>query len=487
MILATNRDISTISLIFSKNRMLQSQKLLPFTQIRPMTTAHLAQTMALLFLNASELEQKIESELARNPALEIDPGKRCSICGRIYPQKGSCPFCTKQKPASLGESIIFVSPVLYKGQQTGGSIEDDLPLDEVTPEFEDLSMYVMRQIALELPGEDRKLAAYLLANLNEDGLLMVEPVEAARYHHVPISRVESVIRLIQLADPIGVGSPTPKDALLIQLKVLAESMPIPEKAQEAIEMGMDLISRRQFSQLARKLRISHQHVLEICEFISRNLNPFPARANWGDVRTGKIKHPLVFTSPDIIISRSSSSDDDYLFVEIFSPYSGLLKINPLFRQSIQQAPEDKSNQWKSDIEQAELLVKCLQQRTNTMVRLVSRLTKIQREFILKGDGFLKPLTRVSLAHELSLHESTISRAVANKTAQLPDGRIIPLSRFFDRSLNVRTALRTIIEQETRPLSDSEIAVLLNHQGFNVARRTVAKYRSMEGILPSHQR
>jgi len=467
--------------------MLQSQRLQPLTQIRPMTTAHLAQTMALLFLNASELDQKIESELARNPAREVDPGKRCQICGRIYPRKGSCPYCTDLKPASSEEPIIFVSPLIYKGSQPGPSSYEENPLDEVTPEFEDLPMYVMRQIAPELPDGDRKLAAYLLANLDEDGLLIVEPVEAARYHHVPVSRVENVIRLIQLADPIGVGSPSQKDALLIQVKVLAGIMPVPEKALDAIERGMDLISRRQFPQLARRLKISHKHALEIFEFISKNLNPFPARGYWGDIRSGKIKKPPVFTSPDIVISRSSSPENECLLIEIYSPYSGLLKVNPLFRQAIHQAPEDKSNQWRSELEQAELLVKCLQQRTNTMVRLVSRLTKIQREFIIKGDGCLKPLTRAFLAQELNLHESTISRAVANKTAQLPDGKIIPLSKFFDRSLNVRTALRTIIEQETRPLSDVEIAALLKRQGFNVARRTVAKYRSMEGILPSHQR
>lgn len=467
--------------------MLQSQRLLPITQVRPMTTAHLAQTMALLFLNASELDQKIESELSRNPALEVDPGKRCQICGRIYPHKGSCPFCTNPKPATSEEPIIFVSPIIFKGQQTGASSFEDYPLDEVTPEYEDLSMYVMRQIAPELPAEDRRLAAYLLANLDEDGLLTIEPVEIARYHHVPISRVESVIRLIQHADPVGVGSPSPKDALLVQLRVLSENISIPEKAQEAIEMGMDLISRRQFSQLAKILGISHQHALEIHDFISRNLNPFPARGNWGDVRSGKVKNPSVFTSPDIVISKSSSANNDCLLVEIFSPYYGLLKVNSLFRQAIQQAPEEKTNQWRSDLEQAELLVKCLQQRTNTMVRLIGRLIKIQREFILNGDGDLKPLTRAYLAKELNLHESTISRAVANKTAQLPDGKIIPLSKFFDRSLNIRTALRTIIEKETRPLSDSEIAALLKCQGFNVARRTVAKYRSMEGILPSHQR
>ncbi|HZW02682.1 MAG TPA: hypothetical protein VFF68_02045, partial [Anaerolineaceae bacterium] len=92
-----------------------------------------------------------------------------------------------------------------------------------------------------------------------------------------------------------------------------------------------------------------------------------------------------------------------------------------------------------------------------------------------------------LSLELEVHESTISRAVANKAVQLPNKRIVPLADFFDRSLNVRTVLRDIISNETKPLSDSELAELLAKEGFAVARRTVAKYRSMEGILPAHLR
>lgn len=467
--------------------MLQSPRLQPLTQIRPATTAHLAQTMALLFLNASELDQKIESELARNPALEVIEGKHCPVCGRTFPNKGACPFCTIPKNHTPDEPIIFISPVLDRGMSSSTGREDGNPLDEVTADYEDLPTYVMRQIALELPAEDRKLAAHLLANLDEDGLLTVEPLEVARYHHVPVSRVERVINLIQHADPLGVGSPSPKEALLVQLNVLAESIPVPEHAREVIDIGMELISRRQFSELARKLKLSQEQVSQIFEFISNNLNPFPARGHWGDIRSGKVEKPAVYSSPDIVISRLNSTGDASLLVEIYSPYSGMLSVNPLFRQAIHNAPAEKSDQWRSDLEQAELLVKCLQQRTNTMVRLVNRLTIIQRDFILNGDGFLRPMTRACLAQELKLHESTISRAVANKTAQLPNGRIIPLSKFFDRSLNIRTALRTIIEQENKPLSDSEIAALLKREGFRVARRTVAKYRSMEGILPSHQR
>jgi RNA polymerase sigma-54 factor len=129
----------------------------------------------------------------------------------------------------------------------------------------------------------------------------------------------------------------------------------------------------------------------------------------------------------------------------------------------------------------------LQQRDHTLVRLMRRLAALQREFVLQGDACIVPLTRAQLAVELEVHESTVSRAVAGKAVQLPNRKIIPLSRWFDRSLNVRTALLQIIAEEKQPLSDTQIARLLERQGFDVARRTVAKYRSMEGILPARLR
>jgi RNA polymerase sigma-54 factor len=129
----------------------------------------------------------------------------------------------------------------------------------------------------------------------------------------------------------------------------------------------------------------------------------------------------------------------------------------------------------------------LQQRNHTIVRLMQRITSIQRRYILQGDAHLEPITRAALADELGVHESTISRAVAGKAVQLPSGRIVPLSKMFDRSLHIRTELRQIISEESRPFTDTELAGLLKKKGFRVARRTVAKYRAMEGILPAHLR
>jgi len=139
------------------------------------------------------------------------------------------------------------------------------------------------------------------------------------------------------------------------------------------------------------------------------------------------------------------------------------------------------------VERATLITKCVQQRNHTMRRLMALIAAEQRDFILGGDGDLRPLTRARVAKALGVHESTISRAVAGKFAALPNGRIVPLARFFDRSLSVRDRVRCLVETETRPMTDDEIAAALGDEGIRVARRTVAKYRNMLGILPANVR
>ncbi len=174
-----------------------------------------------------------------------------------------------------------------------------------------------------------------------------------------------------------------------------------------------------------------------------------------------------------------------MVVEILLPIA--VQVNPLFRQAIREASNGKTDQLKSDLEKASLLVKCIRQRNHTMVRMMHHLAILQRDFILNGNRFLVPMTRAALAHRLGVHESTISRAVSTKTVELPEGRIIPIATFFDRSLPIRTAVKEIIAQEKKPLSDNKIVAILSERGYDVARRTVAKYRSMERILPAHLR
>jgi RNA polymerase sigma-54 factor len=352
---------------------------------------------------------------------------------------------------------------------------------------EDLPTYILGQIGSELTPDERPIAAHILTSLDPDGLLRISPLEIAQYHHVPISRIKEVLSIIQRSDPIGAGAKDPQEALLIQLEVIGESQIIDPLIYKAITEGFTELSQQQYKALAKLLHTSVNKAKNISEFIGENLNPYPARTHWGTIRHHTDIQPPRYHQPDVYITCYGDGDEPQLIVEIVWPIHGTLRINPAFLKALSQAPADKSEQWNSDFQKANLLIKCLGQRNHTLVKMMQKLAKKQREFILKGDAHSKPITRAKLAEELDVHESTISRSVSGKSVQLPSGQIIPISQFFDRSLHIRTAMKEIIANESAPLSDTKITELLSEKGFNIARRTVAKYRSMEGILPGHLR
>ena len=460
-------------------------------ETKPQTTAHLAQTMSLLNMTSAELKQTIDAELANNPALELLEPRRCRVCGRYLVETKSCPICNQLHDPSNLEPIVFTSSRSeYQQTVSGGSTytfsPEDLPADNTAPAL-DLPSFVLQQIAPDLEEGDRPIAAHILTSLDEDGLLTISPHEISRYHHISVQRVENVIKLITQSEPIGVGSSSPQEALLVQLEVLAKTQNVPLHVENAIREGIDLLSRHHFTKLGRLLGISAEEAEEISRYISTNLNPYPARSHWGSIRQGHETAPNVYHHPDILISHLNNQASGPLVIEILFPIKSSLRLNPLFRNEIKNAKSEKVEKWQRDLEKAGLLIKCLRQRNNTMRQLLTILTKYQRNFIIHGDKQLKPITRASMAEILGVHESTVSRAVSGKNACLPNGRIIPLGKFFDRSLPIRALIREIVDDEIDPLTDSQIAVKLGNEGYNVARRTVAKYRSMEGILSARTR
>ena len=158
---------------------------------------------------------------------------------------------------------------------------------------------------------------------------------------------------------------------------------------------MELLSRRSFTELARKYGVTKEEIQEIARFIAENLNPYPARTHWGNPKSGSNSN-RDYQIPDIIISEVKNQNSR-LLIEIISPYAGQLRINPLFRQALKEAPPGKVDQWNTDFEQANLLIKCLKQRDNTLVRFMNLIVKVQRDFIINGDHHLVPITRASIA------------------------------------------------------------------------------------------
>ncbi len=189
------------------------------------------------------------------------------------------------------------------------------------------------------------------------------------------------------------------------------------------------ISQHHYSDIAKRLKTSVKQVQTAANFIAENLNPFPARAYWGDVRNPSASGSEVFHQPDVLIYYLNDKPGNPLVVEIILPVRGTLKVNQLFKDLMKTVDQEQSAEWKEDIEKASLLIKCIQQRSNAMKLLLEKLVVIQKDYITGGDKDMVPLTRAKIAQELDLHESTISRAVSSKTIQLPNKKIVPLSIF----------------------------------------------------------
>jgi RNA polymerase sigma-54 factor len=453
--------------------------------MRPLTTAHLAQTMSLLVLSNAELQEKVNSELSTNPALELLEERVCPSCHRPLDTKGICPVCSIGDHKDM-EPIVFLSP-RDSVRPTRKISYEDPPPDQEPAAPENLALNILRQLAADLKSDERKLAAYILSSLDDDGFLQDHPAYIARINRVSLNQVEHVLKLISQADPPGMATMGPREALMAQLELFDARLPSVANAKRILQETFKELGRRDFEAISYKLNVPVHKIRQAVTFIQDSLNPYPARAFWGSGYQSTASDPNVYHTPDIRITRNPIDPDGALVVEIFTPLSGWLRVNPLFRKSLATADGDQASEWSKHLERATLFVKCLQQRNNTMRRLMEMLVSEQRFFILQGDRKLIPMTRAEVANTIEVHESTISRAVSNKSVELPDGRIIPLSRFFDRSLSVRDRIKEIIHNERSSLTDEQIAEKLSSEGIQVARRTVAKYRSMEGILPARLR
>ena len=448
-----------------------------------LTTAHLTQTMRFLALPVAELESTLLKEINDNPALELVEELRCPGCGKRL-ARGPCPNCATARGDNA--PVVYLSPRTPPGYRAADADEAE-PRDIITPER--LDEYILRQIGPALSRAERPIAAYLLAQLDEDGLLVEAPAEVAAFKRAPLATVEHVLSLIQRADPPGVGARTPKESLLIQLEGLAETIPgsVPALAHIIIQDHFEWLAKCEYARLAHRLCVPRSAVEIAARFIQRNLTPYPARAFWGERTTAGGNSGPALINPDVTIGLLNQTPDGPLLVEVFTPLPGWLRVDPEFKAALAECPEADREKWTPVVERAALITKCVQQRNHTMRRLMGLIAGEQRGFILGGDGDLRPLTRARMAEVLGVHESTISRAVAGKFVALPSGRIVPLAKFFDRSLSVRDRVRALVESETRPLTDDEIAEALGREGVRIARRTVAKYRNMLGILPAHVR
>ena len=452
--------------------------------LRNAITAQLAQTMALVELPLDDLEAKVAQELAANPALEAGEEGRCPQCGRRL-RRLPCPVCA-HPPASADDPVVYLSTRHLRERIRSSREADDERLeaaDRCSPDT--LPDHIMRQIAPALDAADRPIAVYLLANLDERGFLVEAPAMSAGALQVSLDRVEAVLNVMRRADPPGIGARDIRESLLLQIESLEEEGCGHALARAILAEHWDALLRHDLPSIARGLNVSREDVEAALAFIRRNLTPYPAHVGWSEDGNRASVEAVVCCQPDAAITRFEDERGERLQIEVFTPVANWLCVAPVFKAALADCSEGDRSRWEQHVERAQRFVTGLQYRNNTMCHLLTVIAREQRRFILGGD--LRPMTRAVLAAQLGLHESTISRAVAHKHVALPNRQIVPLAIFFDRSLPIRKAMKLIITNESRPLADDEIAVQLAEQGHPVARRTIAKYRVAEGILPATAR
>ncbi len=462
-------------------------------------SANMIASIKILQSSADELEQRIAQELAENPAFEVEELEQCLRCGTPL-VKSACPSCgpatrDEQRAEALADLAAWEDDRDARVLDlASGRDEDPFDLLAFVRAGDTLQEHVLLQLTGVIASDDQPIAEYLVGNLDTHGYLTITTAEAAAARELPVERVEQVLAVLLTMDPVGIGARDLRECLLTQLHVLRErGKPYP-LAEELVNGYLEALGEHHFLEIGRDLHRTSTQVKQAWYFIRSNLNPFPAHAFEGGEFPGvaAVSSPdlAAVIKPDVVMRRTATGFE----AEVMEERRFTLGLNPTYlalsakRRSALMS-EQEYQHVRRYATRARFFIDCVRQRWDTLKRIAEALIVCQFEFLDKGVRYLQPLTRSQLADLLELHESTVSRATANKFALLPTGRTVPFDDFFDSSLVTKDTLRELIEHEDpqRPYSDEDLAALLGERGLSVARRTVAKYRESMRILPSRFR
>ena len=409
----------------------------------------------------------------------------CPSCGSPM-RDGKCRLCEGLLATSDKESLYDTA----EERRLGKRLErDGKPRREVGDIAETVSLedHLREQMRSVLDADGQKIADYLIANIDERGLLECELEEVGRETKSDLSEVKKALAALQAADPLGVGAKSPQEALLLQVQHMArEGEQVDPWAAEILEHCWEDLAYQRYQRIARSVRCTIEQARQAADYIRDNLNPYPASAfsARGSMESQAIRWP------DIVIYRER---DDYI-VEIVESYESELRISETFLRLRRVLGANNRSGKKTaaldSLRRASFFLACLKMRRRTLQEVAECVVRMQRGYLDTGaEQHLRPLTRAKVASLLGKHESTVSRAVADKLVLMPDRRLIPFERFFSPSAAPKSVILELIHQERhgKPLTDLQISRILESRGYRVARRTVAKYRQALKIPPSTQR
>ncbi len=468
-------------------------------------TPQLQQAIKLLQLSRIELEELISQELQENPVLEETV---VELAGKEEAKAESPeeiaeievkPDPTPTRELSAADKIGTLDWQEYIDTHSN-SIHGSLTAEaggeegEGPPSWENtltkkasLEDHLVWQLRLSrLSQREEEIGFYIIGNLNEDGFLVVSLEEIGQATEATPEEAEQVLRRIQFFDPVGVAARNLRECLLIQLENLGLRDSL---AARIVSDHLSQLETKRYEKLAKELGVSVDDVVAASHVIA-SLEPKPARG-FGDDEARTI-------IPDVSVEKIG---DEYM---VFLNDDGVprLRVSPLYRRMVSQEglEEEKTRQYLQEkVRAATWLIKSIQQRQQTLYRVTQSIFKFQRDFLDHGISHMRPMVLRDVAEDIEMHESTVSRATANKYVHTPHG-VFELKFFFQSGVkagngddvaseSVKEKIRGIIlsEDARKPYSDQHIAGMLAEQAIDIARRTVAKYREAMGILPSSKR
>ncbi|MBP2655245.1 MAG: polymerase, sigma 54 subunit, RpoN [Firmicutes bacterium] len=438
-------------------------------------TPQLKQAIAILQLSSLDLAEMVEQELLENPVLELDESTTVDNSAETANDAQLQEYFDWAEYFNDGADSSHASEVS----------DEKMSLAALLSAVSTLQEHLEFQLHLTiLNTQSRLVGKYLIGCIDDNGYLSGTVAEAAEKLGVSEDTVMEVLKVIQTFDPSGVGARNLGECLLIQ----AEQKGITDTLVQAIiKEHLDDVGIGHFKAIADKMNCTTHEVQQAVDVI-RTFDPKPGRIFDGGSQPSYI-------IPDVNIERVN---DDYVII-INDSNVPHLTINPYYRRVIREADNDAKKFVEGRINAAVWLIKSIEQRRRTLYNVVKTIIDLQRQYFDYGPRYLKPLTMKEVAAELGIHESTVSRAIANKYADTPHG-LVGLRTFFTSGLQgadgnslsatpVKRQIKELIaaEDQHEPLSDQMIATTLAKQGVNISRRTVAKYREELGIAASSKR
>jgi len=472
--------------------MMQMEHRLAQTQTqRLMLTQKMQQAIQILQLSSIELDQYVQQELETNPVLEQI--QKEPEAEKETPQESASSDDSgklEDEPFDLDAFASQWSDPHREGRDLSRNPDADARRqyyeNSITRE-ESFSARLLTQLRLAAP-DDRayQIGERIIGDIDDKGYFTGSLEEIARELAAPLDEVEDALQLIQRLEPTGVGARDVVECLLLQIEV-----EYPEEVQlkTLVADHLEALEHRQIPKIAKAMGITPERVEQLKDMLAA-LNPWPGHEYSSD--------PPQYVTPDVIVEKLEDGDyitylssDSVPELRISSEYRRLMRSGGTVREAKQYI--------RGKMESARWLIRNIEQRQSTILRIATAIAEVQKAFLDKGIEYIRPLTLQEIADEVGVHEATVSRTTRGKYMQTPQG-LFEMKFFFSPGLrrdsgenqsarSVQSMIKNLIDEEdkTKPLSDQKISDILKEQGIHIARRTVTKYRENLGILTTSLR